>query len=42
MVGLDGSDVLEIVDSEIENNKIDDFEDTMDLTSVVEEVLKNV
>lgn len=42
MVSLDGSDVLEIVDSEIENNKIDDFEDTMDLTSVVEEVLKNV
>jgi len=41
MFDLDGKFIQIVSDDEIENNKIDDLEDTMDLTEVIEEVVKN-
>lgn len=40
MVDLDGKEV--ILDEDIENNKVYDFEDTIDLREVIEEVKKYV
>lgn len=40
MFDLDGKEI--ILDEYIENNKIDDLDDTMDLKEVIEEVKKYV
>lgn len=41
MYDLDGKEIKIVTDDEIENNKIDDLEDTIDLTKVIEEIKEN-
>lgn len=41
MYDLDGKEIKIVTDDEIENNKIDDLEDTIDLTQVIEEIKEN-
>ncbi len=38
MYDLDGKEIKIFQESEIENNKMDDIEDTIDLTEIVEEI----
>lgn len=41
MYDLDGKEIKIVTDDEIENNKIDDLEDTIDFTQVIEEIKEN-